>query len=195
MDAPTGPATHPTATLRRDAARNRERVIAAAVEVFNDEGIDAGVEQIAHRAGVGVGTLYRRFPTKEALIAHLVEDLVAAMDAAATEALQLQDGRGLEMYLRSVAEHLARHRGCLSRMWDTRRPERLEVHRTRMTQLLQAAQDAGTVRSDVTASELLAVGWALRGIAESADADAAAACRRHLDLVFAGLRPNPPPTG
>lgn len=189
MDAPTGPASQPVATLRRDAARNRQRVIAAAVEVFNDEGIDAGVEQIAHRAGVGVGTLYRRFPTKEALIAHLIEDLIAAMDAAAAEALQLQDGQGLEVYLRSVAEHLARHRGCLSRMWDARRPERLEVHRARITQLLRAAQDAGTVRADVTPPELVAVGWALRGIAESADADAASACRRHLDLVFSGLRP------
>jgi AcrR family transcriptional regulator len=192
VDAPTGQAPPPVATLRRDAARNRERVIAAAVEVFNDEGIDAGVEQIAHRAGVGVGTLYRRFPTKEALIAFLVEDLVAAMDADAAEALQLQDGRGLEVYLRSVAEHLARHRGCLSRMWDARRPERQDMYRARIGELLQAAQDAGTVRADVTPVELLAVGWALRGIAESADADAAGACRRHLDLVFTGLRPPAP---
>ncbi len=192
MDAPTEQTGHPGATLRRDAARNRERVIAAAVEVFNDEGIDAGVEQIAHRAGVGVGTLYRRFPTKEALIAHLIEDLVAAMDAAAAEALQLTDGRGLEVYLRSVAEHLARHRGCLSRMWDARRPHRQEIHRDRIAQLLRSAQDAGTVRADVAPADLLAVGWALRGIAESTDADAADACRRHLDLVFDGLRPTPP---
>ena len=188
MDAPTGAGGSGVA-LRRDAARNRERVIAAAVEVFNDEGIDAGVEQIAHRAGVGVGTLYRRFPTKDALIAHLVEELQATMDAVAAEALQLQDGRGLEVYVRSVAEHLARYRGCLSRMWDVRHPQRQQLHRDRAGQLLAAAQRAGTVRDDVTPADVSAVLWALRGIAESADGDAAEACRRHLDIVFAGLLP------
>ena len=179
----------PLATpLRADAARNRERVLRAATQVFNDDGIDAGVEQIAHRAGVGIGTLYRRFPTKEALIEHLVDELIATMQDAATESLGLADGRGLETHLRRMAELFAANRGCLPRLWARRNPEQQRDHRARLQRLLTAAIDARAVRPDTTLPDVLAVLWALRGIIDSAGDDAADLCRRHLDLVFIGLR-------
>jgi AcrR family transcriptional regulator len=175
--------------LRRDAAANRERLITAAIEVFNDDGIDAGVEQIAHRAGVGVGTLYRRFPTKDALIAHLVDELITEMIAAADEAREVPGGHGLEQYVRAMGDQLSRHRGCLSRLWGGGDVARIEELRARQHSLLVIAQKAGVIRADMRAADLTALLWSLRGIVDSAGATAQVVCQRHLDLVFAGLRP------
>jgi len=72
--------------LRRDAAANRQHLIDAAWQVFADRGLDASVEEIARVAGVGVGTLYRRFSTKDALVAALVQDVLDAMLAFAEDA-------------------------------------------------------------------------------------------------------------
>ena len=78
--AEAGGPTAPTSgrpALRRDAARNRDKILAAARAAFDEEGVDVGVEVIAQRAGVGVGTLYRRFPTKELLIEAVVDEVLA----------------------------------------------------------------------------------------------------------------------
>src|SRR5579862_7354952 len=89
----------PNRPLRRDAAENRERVLSAAATVFARDGLAASVEEIAQVAGVGMGTLYRRFPTKEALIEELVrQQLTAIIDAAVLAAAQ-PDGEGLEAFL------------------------------------------------------------------------------------------------
>jgi AcrR family transcriptional regulator len=175
--------------LRRDAAANRERLIVAAIEVFNDDGIDAGVEQIAQRAGVGIGTLYRRFPTKEALIAHLVDELLSEMIIAADDALNVADGHGLEQYVRAMGDQLSRHRGCLSRLWGGGDLARIEELRARQYTLLLIAQQAGVIRADIGPTDLTILLWSLRGIVESSGAAAQQACRRYLDLTFAGLRP------
>lgn len=177
------------APLRRDAAANRERLILAAVEVFNDEGIEAGVERIAARAGVGIGTLYRRFPTKDALIAHLVDALIGEMIEAADSAYEVTGGHGLEQYLREMAERLAAHRGCLSRLSAESTWERLTELRRRQARLLHNAQEAGVIRADVAVSDLVVILWSLRGIVDACGDTAAVACQRHLDFVFAGLRP------
>jgi AcrR family transcriptional regulator len=73
--------------LRRDAAENRQRVLDAAAAVFSERGLDVGVDEIARAAGVGTGTLYRRFPTKDALISELVRQLLADLVALADSAL------------------------------------------------------------------------------------------------------------
>src|ERR1700685_427020 len=85
--------------LRRDAAEHREPLLDAATQVFASQGLNASVEEIARVAGVGMGTLYRRFPTKEALIEELVrQQLVDVIDAGDT-AKRLPDGVGLEAFL------------------------------------------------------------------------------------------------
>lgn len=177
-----------TQHLRRDAAANRERLIIAAVAVFNEDGIEAGVERIAQRAGVGIGTLYRRFPTKDALIAHLVDELMTDLIAAANDAHDVAGGHGLEQYVRGVADQLSRHRGCLSRLWGTGEPARIEELRSRQYSLLALAQDAGVIRPEVTAADLTMVFWALAGIVDNSGDSAQAACKRYLDMTFAGLK-------
>jgi AcrR family transcriptional regulator len=174
--------------LRRDAAANRERLITAALDVFNTVGLDAGVEQIAHQAGVGVGTLYRRFPTKDALIEYLVDELLADMTVRAEAAQCVPGGLGLEHYVRELADQLSAYRGCLSRMWGEE-GQRDHTELRRLTNvLLRDAKAAGVVRNDVTRDDITTVVWSLRGIIESAGADSARVCQRHLNLVFAGMR-------
>jgi AcrR family transcriptional regulator len=177
--------------LRRDAAANRERLIVAAIEIFNEDGIEAGVEQIAQRAGVGIGTLYRRFPTKQALVDHLVDALLSEMIAAADSAREVPGGHGLEQYVRAVGDQLSRHRGCLSRLWGGGDITRINELRARQLTLLNEAQQAGVIRPDVGATDLTVLLWSLRGIVESSGDAAQRACRRHLDIAFAGLRPGP----
>src|SRR5258708_28294723 len=104
--------------MRRDAVANRQRLLDAAAQVFAERGLEAGVEEIARVAGVGMGTLYRRFPTKDALIAALVHDMMATMLRLAREASERPDGTGLEDFLEAASAYQAAHRGCLPRLWE-----------------------------------------------------------------------------
>lgn len=182
-----GDAEHP---LRRDAAENRRRVLEAASEVFAVHGLDAPIEEVAHFAGVGLGTVYRRFSNKEALIEQLVRDLLDQVLVAAREALDVVDGTGLEQFLRDTAALQERQRGCMSRMWTSPMDDAFiaDLERT-MTELLVRAQAAGHVRDDCAPTDLSVVFWALRGVIETAGDAAPDAWQRHLDIVLAGLRP------
>ena len=77
--------------LRRDAERNRQRILAAAAEVFTERGLDATLDEVARAANVGVGTVYRRFPDKETLVAELFQDRIDGMVAVAEQALAAPD--------------------------------------------------------------------------------------------------------
>src|SRR4051794_16246931 len=103
--------------LRKDAAENRRRVLAAAQQVFGLQGLDASVDDVARVAGVGMGTVYRRFPTKDILIAELVRQLLVDVADDARQALEPADGRGLEAFLTATAHRMACSRGLLPRMW------------------------------------------------------------------------------
>ena len=178
-----------TPTLRRDAAENRERLISAAVDVFNTEGIDAGVDQIAQRAGVGVGTLYRRFPTKDALIEFLSQRTLENLAAAATAALQAPDGSGLETFLHAAAEEFCRHRGYLRCIWDPSvvDDDAVASVRSLVDRLTRDARKHGVIRTDVKRTDITSLIWALQGIIENAGDNPASACSRFLRVAFAGL--------
>lgn len=180
--------------LRRDAVENRRRLLEAAAKVFAEHGPDAGVEEIARVAGVGMGTLYRRFPTKEALVGELVNDLLGRLAADAREALRRGDGNGLEEFLYRAASDQVLQRGCLARLWNSdSAADLLDEVRGLIVELLRDAQRHGTVRDDVSASDISVVFWALRGVIETTSSSAPHAWRRHLALVLAGLRPNATP--
>lgn len=176
--------------LRRDAAANRELLLDAAAQVFASHGLDAGVEEIARVAGVGVGTLYRRFPTKDALIAELVSDVLETMSAVAAEATEVAGGGGLEQFLEASSDYQARHRGCLARLWNTPPTDQTLIKvRQRVAGLLADAKRHGRVREELTQTDITMVMWSIRGVIETTGEVAPDAWRRHLDLLIAGLRP------
>ncbi|MBO0693873.1 MAG: helix-turn-helix transcriptional regulator [Acidimicrobiaceae bacterium] len=180
--------------LRRDAAANRRRLLEAAIEVFALHGLDAPVEEIAHSAGVGMGTLYRRFPTKEALIEQLAKDLFERVIEAGRRALQATDGTGLEQFVRDTARLQHAQRGCLARLWGVALPASyIDEFDRILGELLERSQAGGRVRPDVVVTDLNVVFWAMRGIIETADDHGAKASERHLDLILAGLRPGSDP--
>src|SRR5580700_3347985 len=105
--------------LRSDAAKNRERLLVAAGQVFEQKGLEASVADVARVAGVGMGTLYRRFPSKEALIEALVSEVLEATIEMACEASGWPDGTGLEHFLEQASAYQAAHLGCLPKLWIT----------------------------------------------------------------------------
>lgn len=174
--------------LRRDAAHNRDRVLAAAGQVFGEQGLDASVAEIARVAGVGMGTLYRRFATKEALIDALVADVLDAIIEMASRALERPDGDGLAQFLQDSSAYQAEHRGCLPRLWSTDH-ELVRTARALIAQLLQDAKRHGRVRQDLTNTDLTLMLWSIRGILEATGELAPDAWQRHLELLISGMRP------
>jgi len=177
--------------LRRDAAENRQRLLDAAGRVFAEQGPDAGVDEVAREAGVGMGTLYRRFANKQALIDELVGELRRELLAIARRAATATDGTGLEKLLFEAAELQAAQSGCLRRLWQhsAAEPEAIEETRTHIAQLLKAAQRHGLVRHEITPADIAVIMWSVRGVIETTSAVAPRAWRRHLELLVAGMRP------
>ena len=171
--------------LRKDAALNREKVLAAAAEVFHEQGLAAGMEDVARRAGVGVGTVYRRFPDRAALLDALLTELLEEYRVLTEQALGREDG--LADFLRAMGEVQATPRGCVLRLWSP--PTSAGPHeqlREGMRALLLDAQARGTCRADTTLDDVIAIMVALRGVRE---ATVPADWRRHLELCLRGLRP------
>jgi AcrR family transcriptional regulator len=192
------PSEHPSRSsprrLRRDAAGNRERLVNAAARVFAEQGLDASVQQIAEAAGVGMGTLYRRFPTKDALIDALAEDLLHRVLLAAEEAFEHEPpDRAFQTFLAAAGRLHASHRGYLQRLWTS--PAAVELRgefRRIIGQLLANAQQVGAIRAELTIEDVAVVLWSLRGVIDEAGAVSPDIWERHLELVIAGLRPSSP---
>ena len=177
--------------LRRDAAANRERLLAAAEEVFAEHGLAASVEEVARVAGVGMGTLYRRFPSKDALVDELVRTVLTRFADAAEEARATSDGDGLEAYLRSACLLFADHRGCLPRLWSGPDEQALIERTRRLVELLVDAKRHGKVRTELTSTDVTVSLWALRGVITTAGGAEVRLWGRHLELLLAGMRPSP----
>jgi AcrR family transcriptional regulator len=180
--------------LRRDAARNRAKILAAAREAFNEEGVDVGVEVIAQRAGVGVGTIYRRFPTKELLIDAVVDELLDCVLSVAESALEHQSpADGFAEYLRAVGWLQFEHVGCLTRLWRHSPNDKRDQIKTICSELLANAQQAGAVRTDVVDEDVAMLFWSQRGVIEATAAVSPHAWLRHLDLLLSALAPGQRP--
>jgi AcrR family transcriptional regulator len=179
--------------MRADARENRARLMAAAVELFAERGSDVALDAVAKRAGVGIGTLYRHFPTRAALVAesyrHEVDALVEAVPALLSEhapdvALELwmeryvaygMTKRGMKAALRSVI-------GADSGLYADARQRTLVA----LGELLDAAVPAGAVRADVGADDVLRAMSAVWGITD--DAAWPEQPRLLLRLLMDGLR-------
>jgi len=144
-----------TRPLRADAERNRARILAAAAEVFADRGLDVSLDEIAAHAGVGVGTVYRRFPDKDALIDALFEEKIDRAVELADRALEIEDPwEAFTTFMRGMCRMQAGDRGFKDALLvRDRGRERVAAARERIApramQLLTRAQEAGAVRSDL----------------------------------------------
>jgi AcrR family transcriptional regulator len=176
--------------LRKDAAENRKRLLVAAAQVFAEHGPEAGVEEVARAAGVGTGTLYRRFPTKQALVEELVLELRGGLAAVARGAREQPDELALEYLLRGAGSLLYAHRGCLHQLWQQTESglELLQEFRDGIGVVLERSQRAGAARPDLLPSDISMTLWGLRGVIEMTRRIAPAAWKRHLEVTLAGLR-------
>jgi AcrR family transcriptional regulator len=175
---------------RRDAVRNQRLVLDAARDVLSEHGTEATIELIAARAGVGVGTVYRHFPNKDALVDALVADIYEQLIAAATSALT-HGGTGLDEFLRILGRSFAEHRGYARMLVGHTRSEcGATTLRTIIGKLLAHAKEAGEIGPGVTLGDIMTTIWAVRGIVETSGAVAVDAWERHLDIHLAALRAN-----
>jgi AcrR family transcriptional regulator len=187
--SPSGVVRRRPPATRRDARRNHDRVLAAAREVLGESGADACMEEIAARAGVGVGTVYRRFASKDALIDELLQLALEQILSATERALARADGHGLEELLRALGQSFADHARYASLLL-ARHTDDATAHRIRaaIDELTARARAAGTVNPGVTGGDVLVLVWAMRGLVQAAGAAAAEAWPRFLDIHLAGLR-------
>jgi AcrR family transcriptional regulator len=174
--------------LRADARRNRERILEAGREAFAENGRDVQMDEVAKLAGVGVGTLYRHFPTKEDLVLALVRESARACDAGARQALERDDaGEAIEWLVRENATNMARNRGLRDAMsavqFGDENPWNSDETRSCVEAVLERSRAAGAVRADITVDDWQALMCGLSAsIANGADPD------RQAELVLAALR-------
>jgi AcrR family transcriptional regulator len=183
--------------LRRDAQRNRERIIEAARAVFATRGLGATLDDVAHHAGVGVGTVYRRFPTKESLVEVALEERMEEIAAIAEAALLAPTGwDGLVAFLRGATDLHAADRGMRDlALGGGRGLEHHERIGERMVplidRLIDRARQEGTLRPDVTAQDVPLLLLLTSEVAVHSHPTYPDAYRRYLQLFIDGLRSSP----
>jgi AcrR family transcriptional regulator len=175
--------------LRADAERNRERILVAAEEAFLERGAGVALEEVARRAKVGIGTLYRRFPTREALLAATSnERFMAVAETSRASDAQLDPGDALRRFLEELAKNTSVYQslaaslgtviqhgtaGCLAITAEGQR-------------LLARAQDVGIVRADATFDDIICVVSAI-AIAVEKDSQPTTRVAHLVDLLLNGL--------
>ncbi|HEX7084029.1 MAG TPA: helix-turn-helix domain-containing protein [Gaiellaceae bacterium] len=181
--------------LRADAARNLARILEAAHVVLAERGSEASMAEIAARAGVGTATIYRRFPTKDDLLAAMFEQGVARLAAEAAAAAEAKDvGRALRQFMqRAAAAHMQDRGYCDCAETNLKlRPEiqrRFEELIANADRLLARAKEAGEVREDVNAYDLPVLLMAVAHAGLLLEERVPGAWKRYLDIVLDGLRP------
>ena len=181
---------------RRDAVRNYHRILDAARDVLGESGADASMEEIAARAGVGVGTVYRRFASKDALIDELLRLALDEILSSTDQALARTDGHGLEELLRALGRSFADHARyaslLLQRPTDAATSRRM---RAAIEVLTARAVAAGTINPGITVGDVMALIWAMRGLVQATGEVAPGAWQRFLDIQLAGMRAAGPLSG
>jgi AcrR family transcriptional regulator len=188
--------------MRADAQRNYERLLSAAAAAFTEHGADdVSLEEIARRAGVGIGTLYRHFPTRQALLEAVYREQVEAVRAAAEEQLQSDaPAEALAAWLRVLVDFSSTKHSLTTALLATmdKDSELLSscsaVIRGAAEALLARAQEAGAVRADVDAKDLIRLVHAVNLAAQYGPADPGQRDRM-LGFILDGLRPQPVAAG
>ena len=190
MSQSVGQAAKP---LRADARRNRDLLLEKAAEAFEQRGVEAPLDEIARQAGVGIGTLYRHYPTRDALVKAVYRREVETLCERVDELRAEHDAvTALSIWMRSFAVYVARKRGmatALKAMIGADSELFRESHQrieAAITALVRAAADAGAIRSDVEPMDLLR---GMSGICMAGDATAGSEqTARLVDLLLDGMR-------
>jgi AcrR family transcriptional regulator len=187
-----------TKPLRADAERNRRRILDAASELFADKGLSVGLDEIAHRAGVGVATAYRRFPDKDELIDALFAERVDTLVAVAERGLAEEDPwQGVVTFMEGAVALHASDRALKELVFHgSGGPARVAHVRGRMAplarEILRRAQAAGVVRADIVVTDLILLQFM---VASAGDFTVPGLWRRGLDVMLDGLRGDRPLSG
>lgn len=181
--------------LRRDAQRNRERILEAAREVFAERGVRATLDDVATRAGVGVGTVYRRYPNKDVLIDELCEDWIDDLAGFAEDALSSRDPwKAFISFLERVEEASAANRALEHLIVESGGPrghERVARARERLAEpieaLVERAKKQGKLRADFDASDVAVLHAMVAAAVRETSALSPDLWRRYFGLVVDGL--------
>ena len=195
MNAEESSAARPGRLLRADAERNRQRILAAAAELFTERGLEPSLDDVARHAGVGVGTVYRRFPDKASLADALFNERIDALVALAEQAQAEPDAwAALVSFLERSAEILASNRGLRQiLMFAAEGHDRGICARDRMRpaieSLIERAQTDGQVRADLRPTDVPMIEFMVAAAAEYAWQVRPTVWRRYLALILDALRP------
>ncbi|GAB3681151.1 TetR/AcrR family transcriptional regulator [Actinocorallia lasiicapitis] len=183
-----------TRPLRADAERNRRRVLNAAAELFAEQGLEVTLDDIARHAGVGVGTVYRRFANREALVDELFEEKLVQLVTIAEQALTEPDPwLALSGFLTGMCTAQAGDRGLREIvLGGSHGSDRVRRTRERLMPigrtLIERAQAAGVVRADLNVTDMPIIAFTIATVADYTGAIAPEAWRRQLAFVLDGLR-------
>ena len=184
----------PTRSLRRDAAANRDRVLAAASDLFAQRGLNVTLNDIAHHAGVGVGTAYRRFANKEEVIDALFEQRLQQVANVASDAVRDPDAwRGLVTFLERALDMQFGDRGLNQIMNDPAMSTARIAHARDdiapiITTLVERAQRQGVVRNDLDQTDLIFMQVALSAVMNRTRDLEPQLYRRYLTILLDGIR-------
>lgn len=187
--------TNSERVLRRDAERNRQRILEAAAEVFTERGLEATLDDVARHAGVGVGTVYRRFPDKSSLADALFDERVNELVEMAERAREQPDAwAALVWFLENSTEMLAGNRGLRQiLMFAAQGHDRVLSARGRIRpaidSLVTRAQADGQVRADLAATDIPIIEFMLAAVSEYTRHVRPELWRRFLPLMLDALRP------
>jgi AcrR family transcriptional regulator len=182
--------------LRADAERNRQRILDAARAVFADRGLEAPLEDIADRAGVGIATLYRRFSTRDDLVMAVFEDSFAEFAEAAEQALRSPSAwTGFCGVIERACAMQAADRGLTDVLTLAPSCENVRAHRSRgfraFAELVRRAQDEGTLRADFVDEDFVLLLIANAGVVQATKEAAPHAWRRFVALMLQSYRAHP----
>jgi AcrR family transcriptional regulator len=179
----------PDAPLRADAARNRERILDAAETVFVERGADASLDEVAKRAGVGIGTLYRRFPTREDLLAAVCDERMLAIVKQSQERADAQSPlEAIRDYVHALVVHTTHFRGLAASLGAVLQtgPAGCQASQVEAERLLARARAAGVLRDDVVVADLVCIIVAV-SLSIEQDPGSAARAGHRIDLFLGGI--------
>nr|WP_090275227.1 TetR/AcrR family transcriptional regulator [Mycolicibacterium komanii]CRL68184.1 TetR family transcriptional regulator [Mycolicibacterium komanii] len=187
----------PCRGLRKDAERNRQRVLAAARELFAQRGLEATLNDVAKHANLGVGTVYRRFPCKEQLVVAVFEDAIDEVVCLAERALQQEDSwSAFVSFVEQLCELTASDRGLremvFSTAYDLSGVERVRLRLTPpISELVERAREDGYIRPDIESTDMPILSLLAGTVSEWAGPVEPDLWRRYITIMLDGIRRRP----